>query len=88
MAAGAMCEPIVYKMWEPRRLTALWASTACYRDSFTFFTFTGRNLPFYLFYIFIKFAFGQNSNNNNNNSNNNSNKINTRPKRIGWEFVE
>jgi hypothetical protein len=26
-------------MWEPRRLTALWASTACYRDSFTFFTF-------------------------------------------------
>jgi hypothetical protein len=23
-------------MWEPRRLTALWASTACYRDSFTF----------------------------------------------------
>jgi hypothetical protein len=24
-----MCEPIVYKMWEPRRLTSLWASTAC-----------------------------------------------------------
>jgi hypothetical protein len=24
------------KMWEPRRLTALWAITACYRDSFTF----------------------------------------------------
>jgi hypothetical protein len=23
-------------MWEPRRLTSLWASTACYRDSFTF----------------------------------------------------
>jgi hypothetical protein len=23
-------------MWEPRRLTALLASTACYRDSFTF----------------------------------------------------
>jgi hypothetical protein len=22
-------------MWEPRRLTTLWASTACYRDSFT-----------------------------------------------------
>jgi hypothetical protein len=31
-----ICEPIVYKMWEPRRLTTLWASTACYRDSFTF----------------------------------------------------
>jgi hypothetical protein len=24
-------------MWEPRRLTTLWASTACYRDSFTFY---------------------------------------------------
>jgi hypothetical protein len=23
-------------MWEPRRLTNLWASTACYKDSFTF----------------------------------------------------
>jgi hypothetical protein len=23
-------------MWEPRRLTTLWASTACYRGSFTF----------------------------------------------------
>jgi hypothetical protein len=26
----AICEPIVYKMWEPRRLTILWVSTACY----------------------------------------------------------
>jgi hypothetical protein len=33
----AICEPIVWKMWEPRRLTALWAFTACYRDTFTFF---------------------------------------------------
>jgi hypothetical protein len=32
----AICEPIVQKMWEPRRLTTLWASTACYRNSFTF----------------------------------------------------
>jgi hypothetical protein len=24
-------------MWKPRRLTTLWASTACHRDSFTFF---------------------------------------------------
>jgi hypothetical protein len=32
----AICEPIVYKMCEPRRLTTLWASTAFYRDSFTF----------------------------------------------------
>jgi hypothetical protein len=30
----AICERIVYKMWEPRRLTALWAFIACYRDSF------------------------------------------------------
>jgi hypothetical protein len=27
-------------MWEPRPLTPLWAFTACYRDSFTFFFFT------------------------------------------------
>jgi hypothetical protein len=32
----AICEPIVEKMWEPRRLTTLWAFTACYRDSFSF----------------------------------------------------
>jgi hypothetical protein len=25
-------------MWEPRRLTILWASMICYRDSFTFNT--------------------------------------------------
>jgi hypothetical protein len=37
----AICEPIVYIQWEPRRLTILWAFTACYRDSFIFtFTFT------------------------------------------------
>jgi hypothetical protein len=28
-----ICEPIVYKMWEPRRLTTLRISTACYRDT-------------------------------------------------------
>jgi hypothetical protein len=32
----AICEPIIYKMWEPRRLTCLWATTACYRENFTF----------------------------------------------------
>jgi hypothetical protein len=26
-------------MWEPRRLSILWASTACYRDSFAFSLF-------------------------------------------------
>jgi hypothetical protein len=30
----AICVPIVYKMWEPRCLTTLWGSMACYRDSF------------------------------------------------------
>jgi hypothetical protein len=29
----AICELTVYKLWEPRRLTTLWASTACYKDS-------------------------------------------------------
>jgi hypothetical protein len=32
----AICKPIVYKMWEPGRLTTLWASMACFWDSFTF----------------------------------------------------
>jgi hypothetical protein len=32
----AVCEPIVYRMWEPRRFTTLWVFMACYRDSFTF----------------------------------------------------
>jgi hypothetical protein len=32
-----ICEPTVYKMWEPRRLTILWTSMVCYRDSFTSF---------------------------------------------------
>jgi hypothetical protein len=31
-----ICEPIVYIMWERRRLTTLWASTASYMDSFIF----------------------------------------------------
>jgi hypothetical protein len=30
-----ICEPIVSQMWDPRHLTSLWASTACYSDSFT-----------------------------------------------------
>jgi hypothetical protein len=31
--AGAICEPIVKKIWEPRHLTTLWISTACYWDT-------------------------------------------------------
>jgi hypothetical protein len=26
----AICEPTVQKMWKPRRLTILWAPTACF----------------------------------------------------------
>jgi hypothetical protein len=33
----AICEPIAWKMWEPRRLTTLWASMAYYMDTFTLF---------------------------------------------------
>jgi hypothetical protein len=29
-----ICEPTVYKTWEPRRLTNVWASMACYKDGF------------------------------------------------------
>jgi hypothetical protein len=29
----AICEPIIWKMWEPLPLTNLWAFTACYRNS-------------------------------------------------------
>jgi hypothetical protein len=32
----AICEPIVYKIWEPQPLTTQCASTACYRNSFSF----------------------------------------------------
>jgi hypothetical protein len=35
----AIYEPIVQKMWGPRPLTTLWASTASYRDTFTYFTY-------------------------------------------------
>jgi hypothetical protein len=32
----AICELIVWEMWESQPLTTLWAFTACYWDSFTF----------------------------------------------------
>jgi hypothetical protein len=31
----AICDPIVYTMWDPQHLPTLEVSTACYRDSFT-----------------------------------------------------
>jgi hypothetical protein len=36
----AICEQIVWILWDPQRLTTPWASTAWYRDSFTFLPFT------------------------------------------------
>jgi hypothetical protein len=45
----AVCEPIVQKMWEPRRLTILRACMTCYRDRFTLllniFLFLSYSLP-------------------------------------------
>jgi hypothetical protein len=32
----AICEPIIYTMWDPQHLTALQASKMCYGDSFSF----------------------------------------------------
>jgi hypothetical protein len=36
----AICEPIVYKLCEPQHFTALWVSTARYRDTLTIFIVT------------------------------------------------
>jgi hypothetical protein len=35
----AICQQTVYTMWDPRDLTTLQASTACYGDSFIYFYF-------------------------------------------------
>jgi hypothetical protein len=40
----AICEPIVYKMWEPRPLTTVWALTAWYRHSFTLLDYSSTTL--------------------------------------------
>jgi hypothetical protein len=41
----AICELLVQKMREPRRFTNLWVSTACYRDSFTFYCIVREQVP-------------------------------------------
>jgi hypothetical protein len=38
-ADNLTCKSIIYKMWEPRLLTTLWASPACYRDIFVHLPF-------------------------------------------------
>jgi hypothetical protein len=45
-------------MWEPLRLTTLWASTACYKDSFSF-TFTIFFPISLLFLTFLSFLCGR-----------------------------
>jgi hypothetical protein len=35
----AICEPILYTMWDPQHVTTLWASTACYMNSVKEFRF-------------------------------------------------
>jgi hypothetical protein len=44
----AICEPIVKKMWEPRRLTNIWAFTA---------SFTRIALPSFYFHFFLETRF-------------------------------
>jgi hypothetical protein len=39
-----ICEPVIYKMWEPRRLKVPWASTPCYMDNSTLFYSPERTL--------------------------------------------
>jgi hypothetical protein len=57
----AICEPIVYKMWEPQHLTTLWSSTVCCRDNFalTFYTVISfiliRNIYVITFFIYLYF---------------------------------
>jgi hypothetical protein len=38
-------------MWEPRRLTTLLISTACYRDSFTFYNNNNNSVQFFIIYV-------------------------------------
>jgi hypothetical protein len=41
-------------MWKPRRLTTLWASTACYRDFFPLLFYRGQ-LNLYFLFMFFEF---------------------------------
>jgi hypothetical protein len=54
----AICEVIVYKMWELQHLTTLWASTACYRDSFAFYLIYVKKLYSNEVHIFYTCIFG------------------------------
>jgi hypothetical protein len=43
----AICEPFVQEMWDPRRLTTLQASTACYRNVIKTWWVGGTAPPFF-----------------------------------------
>jgi hypothetical protein len=43
----AICEPIVWKMWEPRRLNTLLASMAYFRESFTLLFWPHRKIAYF-----------------------------------------
>jgi hypothetical protein len=50
-----ICEPIAYKMFQPRRLATLWASKFCYGDSVTAYGFSIVYLDVSLFLYFYDF---------------------------------
>jgi hypothetical protein len=50
----AICEPIVQKMWESRRLTTLWAFTACYKESFIIIYIYIRYIYMYIYTVYIQ----------------------------------
>jgi hypothetical protein len=52
----AICESIIKIMWEPRRVTPLCASTASYRDGFTFLHLLHKTTSEHLFRCFSDFV--------------------------------
>jgi hypothetical protein len=53
----ATSEPIIWKMWDPRRLTILWNFTFRYRDSSTFFYFYENNTVYLIELEFLSFLY-------------------------------
>jgi hypothetical protein len=43
----AICEPIIYAVWDPQHFTTLQTCTACYRESFTYFYLIDLNRMWY-----------------------------------------
>jgi hypothetical protein len=49
---AAICEPVVWTMWDPHNLTTIQAFPACYGDSFTFTSFICTSFLRYITVIF------------------------------------